>query len=357
VIFENRYSRLDRLLHRLAFRTGAAQEALADIEATAFRRALDSTPSADPVFITALPRAGTTILLNLLWSMGRFASPTYRDMPFVLCPLLWSRFTGAFAVEDTPRERAHGDGMEVSGSSPEAFEETVWKRFWPRHYTTDRIVPWEPGEENAEFNAFFERHMKKIVIVRRRERPAAQRYLSKNNASIARLAARTGPMATGTLLVPFREPVQHAASMLLQHRRFLEIHAEDDFTRRYMSAIGHHEFGSDLRPVDFDGWLADAPEPGGLEFWLRYWITAYAHILDHLGPSVVLVSYDRLTGQPDEALPPLADVLGVPGSELLTQSGRLRSPRHHDVDPGEVPGALRRQASQLYRELLQEARV
>lgn len=357
MIYENRYGRLDRLLHRIAFRAGAAQEALADVEAVAFRRALDSAPAVDPVFITALPRAGTTILLNLLWATGRFASHTYRDMPFVLCPVVWSRFTRAFATQNAPRERAHGDGMEVSGNSPEAFEEAVWKRFWPRHYPDDRIVPWDGGERNAEFDAFFERHMKKVVIARRPDRPSAERYLSKNNANIARLAARTGPLAEGTLLVPFREPVQHAASMHRQHLRFLEIHAEDDFTRRYMSAIGHHEFGGDLRPVDFGGWLADAPDPKGLEFWLRYWVAAYGHILEHAGPSVTLVSYAGLTTEPEDALARLADHIGVPGSELFTQAGRLRPPRRHEVDPDDAPPALRRQASVLYAELLREASV
>lgn len=355
MIYENRYTRLDRLLHRLAFRAGAAQEALADAEALAFRQALDSVSDPDPVFITALPRAGTTMLLNLLWSTGRFASHTYQDMPFVLCPVLWSRFTRVFTVDGTPRERAHGDGLEVSTNSPEAFEEVVWKRFWPRHYHTDRIAPWDAGEVDAEFNAFFERHMRKVVLARRRDRPLAERYLSKNNASIARLAARTGPLATGTLLVPFREPVQHAASMQLQHKRFLEIHAEDDFTRRYMSAIGHHEFGRTLRPVDFDGWLADAPDPGSLEFWLRYWVAAYGHILEHLGPSVTLVSYGRLTREPEDALARLASHVGVPGSELFAQAGRLRPPRHHEVAVGNAPAALCGRASELYRELERQA--
>lgn len=355
MIYENRYGALDRFLHRLAFRAGAAQETLADVEALAFRQALDAVSDPDPVFITALPRAGTTMLLNLLWSTGRFASHTYQDMPFVLCPVLWSRFTRVFALDVTPRERAHGDGLEVTTTSPEAFEEVVWKRFWPRHYRTDRIVPWDTGEGNAEFNAFFERHMKKVVVARHRDRPQAERYLSKNNASIARLAARTGPLATGTVLVPFREPVQHAASMQLQHLRFLEIHAEDDFTRRYMSAIGHHEFGSDLRPVDFEGWLADAPDPGSLEFWLRYWVAAYGHILEHLGPPVTLVSYARLTTEPKQALDRLADRVGVPGSALFTQAGRLRPPRHHEVAAGDAPAALRRHAAELYRELERKA--
>ncbi len=57
------------------------------------------------MFVTALPRAGTTILLNLLVGTGSFASHTYRDMPFVLCPMIWQRFAKQFQVSDEARER------------------------------------------------------------------------------------------------------------------------------------------------------------------------------------------------------------------------------------------------------------
>ena len=40
------------------------------------------------IFITGLPRSGTTSLLNFLYSSNQYASLTYRNMPFVLSPNL-----------------------------------------------------------------------------------------------------------------------------------------------------------------------------------------------------------------------------------------------------------------------------
>lgn len=139
--FGERYGTVNRILYRIAFRAGTAQHALSDVEEAIFADQLKGVTAKDPVFITSLPRAGTTILLKFLWQTGHFASHTYQDMPFVLCPLIWSRYSGQFADEIEPTERAHGDGIKVSGESPEAFEEMIWKYFWPSHYGDDRIHP------------------------------------------------------------------------------------------------------------------------------------------------------------------------------------------------------------------------
>ncbi len=354
--FEDRYSWLDRLLHRTAFRAGTAQHALADVEEMIYQDALADIAVEHPVFVTALPRSGTTILLRLLWDSGHFASHTYQDMPFVLCPLLWDQYTGQFRGEETTRERAHGDGLQVSETSPEAFEEMIWKHFWPEHYQDDRIRPWRSDDQNAEFDAFFETHMRKIIAVRQEDRREQRRYVSKNNLNIARLAAPPPSMQGGTFLIPFRDPVQQAASMHRQHERFLEIHAEDDFVREYMEAIGHHEFGEGLKPINFEDWLDDAPSSSeGLDFWLRYWIAAYRHVLRHADDSTVLLPYARLTEAPEPALAQLAEALDVPEVDLVSQSDRLEPPRTHSVDETSLSKSLRREADEVYDRLNQRA--
>jgi hypothetical protein len=197
--FGDRYGTLDRLLYRVAFRAGTAQHALSDVEGTLYAGRLEGVTADDPVFITALPRSGTTILLKLLWQTGHFATHTYQDMPFVLCPLIWSRYSDRFAEEIEPTERAHADGLKVSGKSPEAFEEMVWKHFWPGHYGKDRIRPWQPEDRNREFNTFFRKHMRKIIAVRKEADGETgsdePRYLSKNNLHHCPLGgpARTAP--------------------------------------------------------------------------------------------------------------------------------------------------------------------
>lgn len=345
--FENRYGFLDRVLHRLAFRVGFAQEALADVEELVHAGALRSVEHERPVLISGLPRSGTTILLNLFWASGRFASHTYRDMPFALCPLLWNRFSSLVATEDEPRERAHGDGLQISSSSPEAFEEMVWKRFWKRQYRDDRILPWTEADVDEEFDRFLERNIRKVILLRSSDSPDRRRYVSKNNLNIARLAAPPGPFQDGVFLIPFRDPVQQAASMLAQHRRFLRIHDEQPFVLEYMNAIGHHEFGRGLRPIDFGNWMASAPDTDELEFWILYWIASYQHVLRHVGPRVTLVSYRGLTEDPVTMLGKLAEIVDVPPDDLTTRADQVRPPREHPVDLTSLDGDVLNESYEL----------
>ena len=174
--FADSYGVFDRLLHRFAFATTWAQRGVADLEQKLFRRELDAVDPGAPVFVTALPRAGTTILLELLAGLDEFASHRYRDMPFVLTPMLWSRFVGSGDRDAAPQERAHGDGIQISQDSPEAFEEMLWRAFWKSHYKRDRIAPWSRCDE-PEFVEFLVAHMRKVIALRAREKRARFRFL------------------------------------------------------------------------------------------------------------------------------------------------------------------------------------
>ena len=71
-----RYGTLDRLLHRLAFVHPNLQRVLGDVENDLFRRRLAHVRVERPVFVTGLPRAGTTLVLELLFGTGEFAAGT-----------------------------------------------------------------------------------------------------------------------------------------------------------------------------------------------------------------------------------------------------------------------------------------
>ncbi|MEG7756646.1 hypothetical protein U2103_15325, partial [Listeria monocytogenes] len=78
-----------------------------------------------------------------------------------------------------------------------------------------------------EFKPFLANHMRKIVALRRPHSNA--RYASKNNLNIARIGGLAGAFPDADIVVPFRAPLQHAASLLHQHRNFLDLHARDAF--------------------------------------------------------------------------------------------------------------------------------
>lgn len=160
-------------------------------------------------------------------------------MPFVLCPLFWNRISSRFHREDSGQERAHQDGMLVTVDSPEAFEEMVWMPFWKKHYASDRVRTWV--ESDPEYFDFMRSHMKKVILLAEPGDKAKRRYLSKNNLNIARIKVLSAVFKDAAFIVPFRHPLQHAASLLRQHITFLKMHQEDRFARRYMAGIGHFD--------------------------------------------------------------------------------------------------------------------
>jgi len=350
------YTRLDRLLHRLAFHTTTAQLGVADVEDRLFAKTLAECSIARPVFVTALPRAGTTLLLECLARMPEFAAHCYRDMPFVLTPMLWGRFCESFRKGGELRERAHGDGMRIDFDSPEALEEVAWMAFWRKRYAAKRISLWSDAVDE-EFADFFTSHMRKVIALRRPLCPGGVRYVSKNNLNIARLALLRQMFPDATLVVPFRRPLEHAASLLHQHRNFLEIHAKDRFAVEYMRAIGHFDFGANLKPVDFGGWLdACDHEPTTLAFWLSYWNAAYRSLMAE-PHGAVFVSYESLCAEPMRELHALASIIDCRDAGKLMENARnIRPVRAREIDRSGTPSALIDEAESLHEQLLDATR-
>ncbi|WP_162683212.1 sulfotransferase [Rhodobacteraceae bacterium DSL-40] len=342
------YGAVDRALHSFAFRNPDLQKNLADMETRLYRRSIDPERTRKPVFVTSLPRAGTTVMLDMLAKLPEFASATYRHMPFTLTPLLWGHITGAMQRKAEVSERAHGDGIEIGFDSPEAFEEMAWLAFWQDHYHDDRIVPWKADESHPEFEAFFRQHMAKIVASR--AGGGATRYLSKNNANIARLPLLERLVPDATIVVPVRNPWAHAASLQRQHLRFLKLHDEDTFARAYMEGLGHFEFGRALKPIAFSSTAHDIAAAGELEFWLRYWVDAYQTVLETAGPQVIFVDHDALCRAPGSVLPALADALDIDTAKLLAAGQGLRA--QSSVAVPKAPAELIAHAQALHGELV-----
>lgn len=295
-----------------------------------YGRRFSTMPVERPVFVTSLPRAGTTLVLEVLGRLPTFATYSYRDMPFVLAPLLWEQLSKGFRKPAHLAERAHGDGMAVSYDSPEAFEEVLWLAAWPDKFSADQIALWSADEEATEFRDQLHGQMQRIIAARSGD-GAPRRYLSKNNANIARLGLLRRLFPDAILLVPYRSPLDQAGSLLRQHLRFLEIHQQDPFARRYMEDIGHLEFGALHRPLAFDEMAAIRARfpPSSMEYWLGYWIAAFRHILRHRA-DILLVSYGELCAAGFDGVRTLARHLDVP-AEVLESSGSidLHEPRNH----------------------------
>jgi hypothetical protein len=356
--FTDSYGLLDRLLHRFAFKTTKMQLGLADNESEEHRAQLTTIQIDKPVFITSLPRSGTTILLDVLSKTEQFSYHSYQDMPFIFTPLMWAKFSRNFAKSNELTERAHKDGIKINQQSPEAFEEMLFKAFWPKLYDGVSLPLW-PEQSNAKFDAFFADHIKKLLFREGigRDEPNQskknRRYISKNNLNITRLPYLKSLFPQCIILVPFRDPLQHALSLLRQHQNFTELHGQSKFAKDYMAAVGHFDFGANLKPVNFEGWFDNTDhKPDSLGFWLEYWIVAYQHILDNHKSLCDFVCFETLCAEPGKSFTTLAEVLAIDALTLIKSVGVIRVAKVHPVNVAGLNADNVARAQALYLDMV-----
>jgi len=349
---QNPYSASDRFFHVLAFSSPAVLKVASWIE-DRFITTPDDATAHPSIFITSLARGGTTALLNAFHDMPGIATHTYRDMPFITSPTLWRRLTGGQSRTVARRQRAHGDGLEIDLTSPEAFEEIIWMMFWPNKYRSNEIDLWQAGDENPKAHKFLKHHMQKIVHSRRSKDGAASvRYCSKNNSNIARLSYLKATFPEAQIVIPLRRPESHAASLLRQHKNFLAQQSEDEFVRRYMRDIGHFEFGLIHKPIKFADFSPNQYDPSTPDYWLAYWIAAFENVLS-LAEGCVLVTQDDLRQAPNETMTALCNQLKLPVSQMSFQDYFRSTPDHSAFDIYDQD--LYARADELYKALCQKA--
>jgi len=351
--FQDNYSFIDKALHYFAFNTSKVQRAMASQESQEYEDNLRLQHIEKPIFITSLPRSGTTILLNILATTDQFCYHAYQDMPFIFTPLIWAKFSRFFTQKGEFQERAHQDGIRINQHSPEAFEEMLWKSFWPAAYLHSAISPW-PKEDNKDFDKFFVEHIKKLMLRDGQNyKGGKRRYLSKNNLNITRLPYIKTLFPDSLIIIPFREPLQHAMSLLNQHRNFIALHKNNTFAKHYMAAIGHFDFGANLKPINFNNWFFDTSfKPDSLDFWLEYWIQTYQYLIQSDETSHFFIDFDELCHNPQTSLKYLADHLLIEPKPLSTSIPIIKIAKKHTIDTRTLTQENIDKSRVIYRQLL-----
>jgi hypothetical protein len=321
------YSNASKILHHLALNYSSLCQLQFDIERTVKKSALPAPTEGAHVFVCGMARAGTTILMRSIFVSGEFASLTYRDMPFVLAPNLWASLQRGEQRHMEKVERAHGDGIQVGYDSPEALEEVYWRvHGGDKYLLADRLVPHDVDEETLEnFKAYVS-----LILTRYQK----SRYLSKNNNNILRIDAIRRAFPNALLLIPFRDPRKQALSLLAQHKRFLDIHRTDAFSRRYMTWLAHHEFGADHRPFDFGSGVSG--DTCNIDYWLARWNDCYSFLLQRFedgDPNVRFVCYEDLCSDDPGSWENLCRRVGLPQSATACFRPVAVEPDRADGDP------------------------
>ena len=261
------YSNIQKFLHDLVFSKKIINKSLFEFEKIFYLKK-KNVKNQSHVFISGLPRSGTTSLLNFLFSTKEFASLTYRNMPFILSPNLSKLFN---KKNTTQKERLHGDGITYDINSPEAFDEVFF-------------------DNNVEFVKNELLNYIQLILLSENK----LKYLSKNNLNYKRIDFIQSILPNSIFLIPIREPLQHSYSLLSQHFHFSKIQKNNDFIKRYMNYLSHNEFGLNHKswnePVNFY-------DINKIDYWLEQWFLFYKNIYNKYQSYVncYFVIYEELT--------------------------------------------------------------
>ena len=261
------YSKIQKFLHNFVLSKKFINKSLFEIEKIIYLKNIQIKDQSH-IFITGLPRSGTTSLLNFLYSSNQYASLTYKSMPFVLSP----NFSKLFHKKNiTKKERMHGDGITYDINSPEAFDEFFFS-------TDNEFI------KNELLN-----YLQLIGLSQNKTK-----YLSKNNLNYKRVDLIHSILPNSIFLIPIREPLQHSYSLLNQHLHFSQLQKEDDFIRRYMNYLGHNEFGLNHKPWNNP---INHQDLNKIDYWLEQWCLFYKDILKNYQTynNCFFIIYEELT--------------------------------------------------------------
>ncbi len=261
------YSSIEKLLHDIVLSKKIINRSLFELEKILYLKD-NKIQNQEHVFITGLPRSGTTSLLNFIYSSNVYASLKYKNMPFILSPNISKFFN---KKEISKKERLHGDGITFDINSPEALDEFFFNN-------------------NEDFiKRELLNYLKLILISYNKDK-----YLSKNNLNYKRIELISEILPKSKFLIIIRDPLQHSYSLLNQHIHFCRLQKKDDFIKRYMNYLGHNEFGLNHKswnnPINFNNY-------NDINYWIEQWDLFYQNILNKYSnhENCHLIIYEQLT--------------------------------------------------------------
>jgi hypothetical protein len=266
------YNLIQKFLHNLCFNFSFINKSLYEIEKLFFLKKtfFNNTQNQKHVFITGLPRSGTTCILNYIYSTGEYASLKYKNMPFLFSVNINSKVYNQKDFD--PMLRAHNDRLSFNLNSPESFDEVFLNSF------DSKEIKYEIINYISLILKFYDKNT----------------YLSKNNKNYKRINFLKSIFPNSKFIIPFRHPLQHSISLLNQQNNFTNLQNKEKFILDYMNFLGHNEFGLNHKP-----WFT--PEfyfnRNDINYWLEQWIKFYDFVyLKHKDESnyCKFVCYDKL---------------------------------------------------------------
>lgn len=288
------YSEWSVLLHKMVLDNYNISGSLFRLEKKLFKKKAN-IQSESFVIVTGLARSGTTALTNLLFRSGKFHSLSYANMPFLLACNIWKKVYNP--GKNKLKQRAHGDKVMFGYKTIEALEEYFFKVFLKDKYITNSALIEHKIDEHIYKAYLTYQNLVKIDGI-------DSTYLAKNNNFILRYESLRKYNPHFKIILIFRNPTDHALSLMNQHMRFSSLQENDPFVLDYMNWLGHHEFGLNHKVFDLDQMgLCNQYATNSINYWLALWVSYYTRVLSlPEDENLILVDYTDLLDAPDKLI-------------------------------------------------------
>lgn len=328
-------------LSKFIFNTGKLWKVAGEIESAFVGNRIKDYPIQNPVFICGFARSGSTLILEKLFLSGKFESFRYADFPMLFTPVIWRKFYRNFSVESEKSERFHRDRIKINESSPEAFEEVLWKFCFTHLHNEDHNQIMGSDFENEEFEEFYKKTLSKLLYSGKK-----RRYLAKSNYNLFRIEYIKKIFPDAKFVIPYRDPVGHVFSLMKQHRLISEAEEDNPDILKYMDMAGHYEFGlgrkalnlgnSDIVTQIRNFWQNKEEEHKG---WGLLWKEVYGYVVENilqnkdLKDDVLLVDYNKLCDDPEKEMAKIYEFCSLPYNKGLIEaiSFEISKPDYYEM--------------------------
>jgi len=213
---------LNNIPYRLFSKSNFFYETLISIEEIIWKKNYENKKIDTFLYVCGYPRSGTTVITNFLNLTKKFSSYTHKDMPLILSPILWSKFSSIYYKGFKDIKRKHDDSMLINLDFADSFEEVIWKNF----------------KKNSYFFEIYLKNIKKIVYLRNKSK-----YLSKSNQNLARINLIKKNIPDSKFLIIFRNPISQLKSLMKVNQIFFDEISKNSFFLNELDFLGHYEFG------------------------------------------------------------------------------------------------------------------
>jgi len=290
------------------------------LETFSMREKINDLEIKSPIYITGVPRSGTTITLEMLSEHPDLASHKYEHLLMPFIPYWFSQAINRLKITTESTERIHQDRIIINQDSPEAVEEIFWQKFFDNLHDESYITIIDEKVDNKKFEKFYKNHIKKLIISQE-----SSRYIAKNNYNISRLEYLLKLFPDAKFLILIRNPINQISSIIKQQNLFIKMESDMPLLSDWNKMLGHHEFGQRNSLINLDNYklikkirnLLNRPD-SYVEGWAYYWAYMYNYVMkiieinNKVKNASLIIKYEDLCEESSSTIDKILDHTNLP---------------------------------------------